>query len=378
MALEFDSIPGGGDMLASVYDLAGGAKQVAFASDLANYEPLLPTTPADPQNKFLNGNKLWSEILIGSGGYAANLYLTTVDSTDVAGYEQVSYINDVAETTISQTVNASEELMVAYLFEQAIATTTIDSGAWRMSLFGAIDAAAGDSWFKFEVFVRHTDTTETVLFSQYSATIENRVGYEGYQRITIESVQPLFTVLSTDRLGIKIYAKTTATGDRTLSYVVGDGNASYINTPLALRHNQLRGLNDDTNYLHVTSTEKSTWNGKQDALGFTPLPLAGGTMSGNIQLGENTSIDLDPAGSADGKYTGICIAGIAGATIAFGDLVYLASSGKWVLTDADASATGGPVGIGMCVLGANDTEATKNTSSRTDKIRRKIPCINSW
>jgi hypothetical protein len=184
----------------------------------------------------------------------------------VSGYEQISYTNDVSETTISQTVNASEELMVAYLFEQAVGTTIIDSGSWRTSLFGAIDAAAGDSWFKFEVFVRHTGGTETVLFSQYSGLIENRGGEEGYQRITIESVQPLFTVLATDRLGVKIYAKTTAAGERTLYYKVGDGNASYVNTPLALRHTQLRGLNDDTNYQHITSTEKSTYAGKQDAL----------------------------------------------------------------------------------------------------------------
>lgn len=84
------------------------------------------------------------------------------------------------------------------------------------------------------------------------------------------------------------------------------------------------------------------------------LQLAGGTMTGNITLGENTGIALDPAGSADGKWTGITITGVAGETLAFGDLVYLkAADSRWWLTDADAAATGGPVMVAMCIVGGN-------------------------
>lgn len=84
------------------------------------------------------------------------------------------------------------------------------------------------------------------------------------------------------------------------------------------------------------------------AMGDLKLPLAGGTMSGTITLGENTSIALDPAGSADGKYSGITIAGVGGATIAFGRLVYLkAADSRWWEADADATATAGAVMLGM-------------------------------
>ena len=77
------------------------------------------------------------------------------------------------------------------------------------------------------------------------------------------------------------------------------------------------------------------------------------TTGGTITLAENTSIALDPAGSADGKYTGITIAGTAGATLAFGDLIYLAvADSRWELADADATATAGTPLIGMCVLAA--------------------------
>ena len=77
------------------------------------------------------------------------------------------------------------------------------------------------------------------------------------------------------------------------------------------------------------------------------------TTGGTITLAENTSIALDPAGSADGKYTGITITGTAGATLAFGDLIYLAvADSRWELTDANATATAGTPLIGMCVLAA--------------------------
>lgn len=98
------------------------------------------------------------------------------------------------------------------------------------------------------------------------------------------------------------------------------------------------------------------------AMGDLKLALAGGTMTGNITLGENTSIALDPAGSADGKYTGITISGTAGATLAFGDVIVLdVTASKWLLADANsaAAADGDARGlIGICVLAANDTQTT--------------------
>ena len=79
---------------------------------------------------------------------------------------------------------------------------------------------------------------------------------------------------------------------------------------------------------------------------------AGQTFTGTQTLAENASIALDPAGSADGKYTGITIAGTAGATLAFGDLVYLAAAdSRWELADADAATTSDRM-MGMCVLAA--------------------------
>jgi hypothetical protein len=90
------------------------------------------------------------------------------------------------------------------------------------------------------------------------------------------------------------------------------------------------------------------------------LPLAGGTMSGDITLGELTAIALDPDASADEKWSGITVTGTAGATLAVGDLCYLNSAWKWVLTDANAAATAGSVALGLCILAAAaDNSATR-------------------
>ena len=118
----------------------------------------------------------------------------------------------------------------------------------------------------------------------------------------------------------------------------------------------------------VTSAIQTQLNAK--------LALAGGTLTGSITLGENTSIALDPAGSADGKYTGITITGTAGATLAFGDLVYLkAADSQWYLTDADATATAGAVMIGMCVLAANDNDATNILLVGQIRADAKFPAL---
>ena len=111
--------------------------------------------------------------------------------------------------------------------------------------------------------------------------------------------------------------------------------------------------------------------------GVNILTVAGGTLTGNLQLGENTSIDLDPAGSADGKYSGVCITGTAGATLAFGDLIYLAvADSRWELCDADAVATAGNILIGMCVLAAaGDASATKILLMGQIRADAKFPAL---
>jgi len=97
--------------------------------------------------------------------------------------------------------------------------------------------------------------------------------------------------------------------------------------------------------------------------GVTILTVAGGTLTGALDLGENAGLVLDTLLSDDGKYSGIVENGTAGATLAFGDLCCLdATAGKWLLADANVitAADGDCRGmLGICVLAGNDTEPTK-------------------
>lgn len=94
---------------------------------------------------------------------------------------------------------------------------------------------------------------------------------------------------------------------------------------------------------------------------LTNKTVATGTYTGAQTLAENASIALDPAGSADGKYTGITVTGTGGATIAFGDLVTLdKDDSRWELVDISvaAAATGDARGIlGMAVTASTDGTA---------------------
>ena len=63
---------------------------------------------------------------------------------------------------------------------------------------------------------------------------------------------------------------------------------------------------------------------------------------------------------ADGDYTGITFDGTAGATVAFGDVVYLDSAdSEWKLADADAASTSGSVAIAICVSAGTDGNPVK-------------------
>ena len=68
-----------------------------------------------------------------------------------------------------------------------------------------------------------------------------------------------FDVLATDRLGWRVYAINGVGASITFDLQVGDSTVSFVDTPLALRHSQLRGLNDDLGFLHITSTEKAKY-----------------------------------------------------------------------------------------------------------------------
>lgn len=135
---------------------------------------------------------------------------------------------------------------------------------------------------------------------------------------------------------------------------------TYFDTLYQTAGSYLTSANIEDSVTDGHTTVAPSGNAVYDALALK-LALSGGTLTGSIQLGENASIALDPAGSADGKWSGITVAGTAGYSQSFGDLVYLdPTDSRWEATDANsaAGADGDARGIlGMVVSAGTDGNA---------------------
>ena len=231
----------------------------------------------------------------------------------------------------------------------------------------------GDSALTFDTA---TDTLTTGIVNSTTLTASEMLGTDASKNLVSLAVAtyPSLTELSyvkgvTSAIQTQIGAKVDkSTYDaHTVLYATTD------NTPVALTVGEqtlvgratggnISAIAIDSDLSSVSANDDTVPSAKATkAMGDLKLPLAGGTMSGNITLGENTGLALDPAGSADGKWTGITVTGTAGYSQAFGDLVTLdKDDSRWEAVDISvaAAATGDARGIlGMVVSTGTDGTA---------------------
>ncbi len=212
----------------------------------------------------------WTEIehTPAGGGFIANVYFRT-DNSDIAGYKRISYINETTPTELAITLNESDGDVLAreYLYDDPLQTTILDAGVYVANYRAKVSTASKETYLIFEAFVRHEDDTETTLFSSVSPEINNTT----YTKIPpAVSHQPSFTVLETDRFGVRIYARTTRTTDVTINTIVGGEHASYFSTPIALRHDLLRNKNGNPDFQHITQAERDAIGSGGGGGGFFP------------------------------------------------------------------------------------------------------------
>lgn len=221
------------------------------------------------------------------GGFIAPVYFRTDDS-DIATYKRISYLKEATETELEITLNAAAGLVTArsYIYDDALGTEVLDAGVYISTFRAKVSSISGETKLGFQAFVRHTDNTETTLFTAMSDDINDTE----FATLKKESSQVQFNVETTDRFGVRILAQTTKVTNVTITTVVGGTNASYFSTPIALRHDLLREKNENPLFLHVTQAEKDKIPTTTTAVvTIAVADWAGGTSCSKAVIGANTT-----------------------------------------------------------------------------------------
>lgn len=226
---------------------------------------------------------------------------------------------------------------------------------------GKANLVGGNTWTGTQVFGT-TQVDQLDLINLGSGAFRGSIYYNG-------------TLSANRSLGIDLgnaNRTLTFTGNATISGTnTGDQDlSSYATTAAVAAGYQpldaaLTALAAGSNFVQFTgptsSTKVKTVRDASDTIlelggSYTPtgtwtnLPLATPTIGGAATLSENASIHLDSTLSADGKWTGLTMAGVSGYSQAFGDLVQLdPTSGRWEAVDVSVAAAA--VGDARALLG---------------------------
>jgi hypothetical protein len=185
---------------------------------------------------------------------------------------------------------------------------TIDSDSYLQTVAGVYRILSRVSDTEITILVPSTYTNEsTVSFSVHKRLFQITTGeinntataplYTGLQLYTISSVQPQYTVIQGDKFATYRFSKTTRTSNTNVYFSYGGTTRySHMVSPLSTLHGDLPGLQGGSGsvpseqYYHLTSAQHTittqsattdrdgyltqidwdTFNGKQNALGFTP------------------------------------------------------------------------------------------------------------
>ena len=180
----------------------------------------------------------------GSGA-AQILYLTNTAS-DISGYNLWDTGPFGSQFTVTNTIPTTTTKTLIKAFATASGypnSTVIPAGEWQADTYVQVSNANGTTTLNLDVYDRTSGGVETLLFSFGAQTISGNG--TGIQAVSLEIIEPAFTVGATDRLVIK-YSMTKTGGSSITGTVYGGGstNYSHVHTPLgspASGINQLTG-----------------------------------------------------------------------------------------------------------------------------------------
>ena len=313
-------------------------------------ESLLAFPETDPETKFLRGDDTWATVSAGTPT-AITVANEATDETCFPLFVTAATGDLGPKSNANLTFNSSTGVL-------GVAGLALGAGSITMTgSLAATDARVTKGWFT-DVEITNLPTinggtlaTALSLGTMASETATNYVAKSLFNANTVLYATDDNTPAALEVTEQTLVGRLTGGNISAVAIGIADNNVLQVDDAGAAENDYCK-----LTTVGVVGRSYSEVLGDIGALG-----TAGGTMTGNITLGENASIALDPAGSADGKYTGITVTGVAGATVAFGDLITLdKDDSRWELVDISvaAAATGDARGImGMAVSAGNDGDA---------------------
>jgi hypothetical protein len=163
-----------------------------------------------------------------------NLFLSGLTASGISGYKQLTKppMAAAAEVELTQAViDTGGEVLMDDWVSPALGLSEIAAGSWTFELFGSVDTVDGVSEVIARVYARSAAGSETELFHVTTGSLT--AASAGYLVTSSQGVLSLGAL--TDRLVVKIYAKTTSTGSRTVHfYYLGAARQSRLSLPVEL------------------------------------------------------------------------------------------------------------------------------------------------
>ena len=243
-------------------------------------------------------NNRINNLPIGAG--AGTVYYFTNDL--LTPYFTLSTIpKNGTQAQLQVTVNNNSALLGAFVTASPLNRTLIDAGIWEFNIWVSVDSTQATTNVYAEIYKLSSTNVETLLFTINNS---NNIGSTSIIQYSISGTQPSYAVVATDKLIIKLYAKTTRTQATMVTvYYNSQQYYSHTHTPLIAKHNQLAGLNGgngadeyyhltlaqynnvvnppNTNIQYLTATGVDTNNGYTPSTGVATLSQAITNLGGN-------------------------------------------------------------------------------------------------
>jgi formylmethanofuran dehydrogenase subunit D len=140
-----------------------------------------------------------------------------------------------SDDSVSVTSGGGPVLIEGYASEPANpGITLIPAGLWTFNIWAYVNSiTGGNSSLVFHVYKRILAGTETEIFNVESAALPTAVGYQQVRHTMLTDT----VVNTTDRIVIKVYAKTLSASSKTVHFVHdGVTHNSQVQTPITQGH----------------------------------------------------------------------------------------------------------------------------------------------